>query len=155
MLSAHPPCRNLYEVMERHRRQNPPEGTGCGGGSGYGELELTVLVIYWMMNFIKENAPLALSSAILDIGAGTRKPKQHAAQDPECNMSVGVQIEDVGWECGSACHRRLFTDMNSADARKPDKRVPRSRRHPASIKLRFIQSCVFFLQPCVFVRHGY
>jgi hypothetical protein len=75
--------------------------TGTLGGNGttgaiYGEL--TMGSMQKIINLMIEKCELNNQSRFIDVGSGLGKPNFHAAQDPQCRLSVGVELEDIRWQ---------------------------------------------------------
>jgi hypothetical protein len=77
------------------------ESTGALGGNGstgaiYGEL--TMRSMQKIINYMIENCELNDQSRFIDIGSGLGKPNFHAAQDPCCRLSLGIELETIRWQ---------------------------------------------------------
>jgi hypothetical protein len=75
--------------------------TGTLGGNGttgaiYGEL--TMGSMQRVINLMVEKCELNDQSRFIDVGSGLGKPNLHAAQDPQCRLSVGVELETIRWQ---------------------------------------------------------
>ena len=75
--------------------------TGTLGGNGttgaiYGEL--TMGSMQRVINLMIEKCEMNDQSRFIDVGAGLGKPNFHAAQDPACRVSVGVELEKIRWQ---------------------------------------------------------
>lgn len=75
--------------------------TGQLGGNGttgaiYGEL--TMGSMQKVINLMVEKFNLNSQSRFIDVGSGLGKPNFHAAQDPECRISIGAELEKIRWQ---------------------------------------------------------
>eukprot|EP00605_Chrysophyceae_sp_TOSAG23-4_P000637 GSChrysophyteH1.ASY1.ANO1.718.1 assembled CDS len=75
--------------------------TGTLGGNGttgaiYGEL--TMGSMQKIINLMVEKCELNDQSRFIDVGSGLGKPNFHAAQDPQCRLSVGIELEKIRWQ---------------------------------------------------------
>lgn len=75
--------------------------TGQLGGNGttgaiYGEL--TMGSMQKVINLLVEKFDLNSQSRFIDVGSGLGKPNFHAAQDPECRISIGAELEKIRWQ---------------------------------------------------------
>ncbi|KAJ1412193.1 hypothetical protein B484DRAFT_402394 [Ochromonadaceae sp. CCMP2298] len=75
--------------------------TGQLGGNGYNGAiygELTMRSMQRVLNILVNQCGLTSSSRFIDVGAGLGKPNIHAAQDPACRLSIGVELEEIRWQ---------------------------------------------------------
>jgi len=75
--------------------------TGTLGGNGttgaiYGEL--TMGSMQKVLNLMVDKFDLNAQSRFIDVGSGLGKPNFHAAQDPECRISIGAELERIRWQ---------------------------------------------------------
>ena len=75
--------------------------TGTLGGNGttgaiYGEL--TMGSMQKVLNLMVDKCGLNAQSRFIDVGSGLGKPNFHAAQDPECRISIGAELEKIRWQ---------------------------------------------------------
>lgn len=77
------------------RRASGAIGGNGSGGAIYGEV--TTKSFQRVVDALKLHG-LDCHSRFLDIGSGLGKPSFHAAQDPGCYVSVGVELELVRWQ---------------------------------------------------------
>ena len=75
--------------------------TGTLGGNGttgaiYGEL--TMGSMQKVLNLMVDKMGLNAQSRFIDVGSGLGKPNFHAAQDPECRISIGAELEKIRWQ---------------------------------------------------------
>ena len=87
--------------------------TGTLGGNGttgaiYGEL--TMGSMQKIVNLMVEECELNNQSRFIDVGSGLGKPNFHAAQDPQCRLSVGVELEDIRWHLSMYNLKHTLTD---------------------------------------------
>ena len=87
--------------------------TGTLGGNGttgaiYGEL--TMGSMQKIINLMVEQCELDNQSRFIDVGSGLGKPNFHAAQDPQCRLSVGVELEDIRWHLSMYNLKHTLTD---------------------------------------------
>jgi hypothetical protein len=77
------------------------KATGCLGGNGYNGAiygELTIGSMQKVINVFNERCGMTRRSRFIDVGAGLGKPNFHAAQDPQCRVSLGIELEDIRWQ---------------------------------------------------------
>jgi hypothetical protein len=77
------------------------KSTGALGGNGscgaiYGEL--TMHSMQRVINVMVSKCGLSSDSRFIDVGSGLGKPNFHAAQDPACRVSIGVELEEIRWK---------------------------------------------------------
>ncbi len=85
--------------------------TGSLGGNGatgaiYGEL--TVGSFQKIVDLLKAHCDLNCNSRFVDVGSGLGKPSFHVAQDPGCQMSFGVELEELRWRLSIHNHRSML-----------------------------------------------
>lgn len=103
-----PKVKKVYKIIQK--------STGALGGNGYdgaiyGELTMQsmqkVRIIFCFLityslekviNYMVENCGLSLDSRFIDVGSGLGKPNFHAAQDPGCRISLGIELEEIRWQ---------------------------------------------------------
>jgi hypothetical protein len=106
LFSINPAVRKAYKLIQK--------ATGALGGNGttgaiYGEL--TMHSMQKVINFLIENCSLSSASRFIDVGAGLGKPNIHAAQDPCCRVSVGIELEDIRWQLSMQNMKYLVDEM--------------------------------------------
>ena len=83
--------KTLYSLIQR---TNKVGGEGMGGAI-YGEI--TIGSMTKMMHYLKEHTDFGPDSVFIDVGSGLGKPTMHAAVDPGCRLSLGVEMQGVRW----------------------------------------------------------
>ena len=83
--------KQLYSLIQR---TNKVGGEGMGGAI-YGEI--TIGSMSKMIAYLKENTDFGPDSVFIDVGSGLGKPTMHAAVDPGCRLSLGVEMQGVRW----------------------------------------------------------
>jgi len=83
--------KTLYSLIQR---TNKVGGEGMGGAI-YGEI--TIGSMSKMIAYLKENTDFGPDSVFIDVGSGLGKPTMHAAVDPGCRLSLGVEMQGVRW----------------------------------------------------------
>ncbi len=85
--------------------------TGSLGGNGatgaiYGEL--TAGSFQKIVDLLKAHCNLKPSSRFVDVGSGLGKPSFHVAQDVGCQISFGVELEELRWRLSIHNHRSML-----------------------------------------------
>jgi hypothetical protein len=106
LFTINPAVRKAYKLIQK--------ATGALGGNGttgaiYGEL--TMHSMQKVINFMIENCELTSASRFIDVGSGLGKPNVHAAQDPCCRVSVGIELEDIRWQLSMQNMKYLVEEM--------------------------------------------
>ena len=88
-----PKVEKIYKLIRK--------STGTLGGNGstgaiYGEL--TMHSMQKCINVLVEKCEMNHTSRFIDVGSGLGKPNFHAAQDPACRLSLGVELESIRWQ---------------------------------------------------------
>ncbi len=96
--------------------------TGSLGGNGatgaiYGEL--TVGSFQKIVDLLKAHCNLNCNSRFVDVGSGLGKPSFHVAQDPGCQMSFGVELEELRWRLSIHNHRSMLRATTQIDCSPP------------------------------------
>lgn len=86
----------VSEVYKAIRKQTGCLGGNAAGGAIYGEI--TQSSFQRIVDYMKENCELSASSLFLDVGSGLGKPNFHVAIDPGCEVSYGIELEDLRWQ---------------------------------------------------------
>jgi hypothetical protein len=97
------------------------KSTGTLGGNGstgaiYGEL--TMHSMQKCINILVEKCEMNHTSRFIDVGSGLGKPNFHAAQDPACRLSLGVELESIRWQLAIYNLYHVLPEM--ADCTGPD-----------------------------------
>ena len=92
-ISIAPETHLVYKLV---RKSSGALGGNGATGAIYGEL--TMHSMQRVIDFLKEKCELTSSSRFIDIGSGLGKPNFHAAQDPACRISIGIELEDIRWQ---------------------------------------------------------
>ncbi len=98
------------------------ETTGSLGGNGatgaiYGEL--TVGSFQKIVDLLKAHCDLNCNSRFVDVGSGLGKPSFHVAQDPGCQISFGVELEELRWRLSIHNHRSMLRASPQTDCSPP------------------------------------
>lgn len=98
----------LYSVIQKR--------SGAVGGYGhngpiYGEI--TMGTFQKILNFLRDSLDFTSDSAFLDIGSGLGKPSLHAAVDPGCRLSFGLEVEELRWQLSMHNLRSVIKEVNS------------------------------------------
>jgi hypothetical protein len=107
LFTINPAVRKAYKIVQK--------ATGALGGNGatgaiYGEL--TMHSMQKVINFMIENCDLSSASRFIDVGSGLGKPNVHAAQDPCCRISIGIELEEIRWQLGMQNLKYLTEEMS-------------------------------------------
>lgn len=105
--SINPAVKKSYKLIQK--------ATGALGGNGYtGAIygELTMHSMQKVINYMIENCELTSSSRFIDVGSGLGKPNVHAAQDPCCRISIGIELEEIRWQLAMQNLRVLVNEMS-------------------------------------------
>jgi hypothetical protein len=106
LFTINPAVRKAYKIVQK--------ATGALGGNGatgaiYGEL--TMHSMQKVINYMIENCELTSASRFIDVGSGLGKPNVHAAQDPCCRISIGIELEEIRWQLGMQNLKYLTEEM--------------------------------------------
>lgn len=107
LFNINPAVRKAYKLVQK--------ATGALGGNGttgaiYGEL--TMHSMQKVINYMIENCELTSSSRFIDVGSGLGKPNVHAAQDPCCRISIGIELEEIRWQLAMQNLKYLVEEMS-------------------------------------------
>lgn len=97
--------------------------TGKIGGNGHGGAiygELTVGSMQKMINLMKEHTDFNAKSRFIDVGCGLGKPNIHVAQDPGCEFSYGIEMEEVRWLLGMHNLNHVLRDAKNFNKKAAD-----------------------------------
>ncbi|CAM9568517.1 unnamed protein product, partial [Choristocarpus tenellus] len=86
------------QVSHVYRLVNKATGT-VGGNGNHGAIygELTVGCMQKVVNIMKEHCGFNEKCSFIDVGSGLGKPNLHVAQDPGCEISYGLELEEIRW----------------------------------------------------------
>lgn len=89
--------------------------TGTLGGNGttgaiYGEL--TMGSMQKVINLMIDQFDLNSQSRFIDVGSGLGKPNFHAAQDPECRISIGAELEKIRWQLAMYNLHKIASELS-------------------------------------------
>lgn len=83
----------VYHIV---RKETGSIGGNADSGAIYGEL--TAGSMQKVINVLTDQCNLNHKSRFIDVGAGLGKPNLHAAQDPGCRISIGVELMELRWK---------------------------------------------------------
>jgi len=108
-----PTVNRLYSVIQG--------ATGSLGGNGYnGPIygELTRVSMQRIIAALKEKCQLGIGSSFIDIGSGLGKPCFHVAEDSQCELSVGIEMEKIRYQLSIHNQRSILKDIFSSKSSK-------------------------------------
>lgn len=109
----------VSEVYKAIRKQTGCLGGNAAGGAIYGEI--TQSSFQRIVDYMKENCELSASSLFLDVGSGLGKPNFHVAIDPGCEVSYGIELEDLRWQL--SLHNLKSVLSLEVNKKKPNRTV--------------------------------
>lgn len=92
---SHYGVKMLYSIVQK---RTGALGGGGSGGAIYGEL--TQQSMQKVIDLMVTHTGLGKTSCFIDIGCGLGKPNLHVAQYPGVNVSVGIEVEPLGYYLG-------------------------------------------------------
>jgi hypothetical protein len=92
-IQINPRVEKVYKVIRNATGQLGGNGTT---GAIYGEL--TMGSMQKVINLMVDKFGMDDQSRFIDVGSGLGKPNFHAAQDPECRISIGAELEKIRWQ---------------------------------------------------------